>query len=66
MKVIDGKPYRELRCPECHCLICYEYIFSGRVALDKCPKCGKASTLTFKHTKTTENQNIIDDDFVVH
>lgn len=65
MKMIAGKPYREVRCPHCHVLICYEYIFAGRIALDKCPKCGKESVFTFKHSKTTDNQAIIEDEFSV-
>lgn len=65
MKIIDNKPYREVRCPNCHALICYEYVFAGRIALDTCPKCGQKSIFTFKHSKNKSNQNIIDDQFSV-
>lgn len=65
MKLIDDKPYREVRCQHCHALICFEYIFAGRIAVDKCPKCGKKSVYTYKHIKTADNQTIINDEFSV-
>ncbi len=63
MKIIDGKSYREVRCSGCRGLICYEYVFSGRVAIDKCPKCGEKTVLTFKHIKTKENVAVITKEF---
>lgn len=63
MKIIDGKPYREVRCNACHALICYEYIFAGRIAIDNCPKCGEKSVFTYKHIKTTNNVEVIDKEF---
>lgn len=59
MKKIDGKPYREVRCPKCRTLICYEYVFAGRIAVDHCPKCGEKFVLSFKisdqEQETTQN-----------
>ena len=63
MKVIDGKPYREVRCNNCHALIGYEYIFAGRFAIDKCPKCGTKSVFIFKHMRTQDNEKIISEEF---
>ena len=45
---IAGRLYRELRCPNCHMLICREYIFSGYIEF-KCGRCGEQTTFRFKH-----------------
>lgn len=63
MKTIDEKPYRELRCKACHKMICYEYIFDGRVAF-ACPRCGELSTYHFKHLPTKENIDKMNTDII--
>lgn len=64
MTTINGKPYREMRCKMCRKLICYEYIFAGRIAFS-CPRCGELNEHDFKHLKTEANQNTIDKEFSV-
>lgn len=56
---INGYIYRELRCPRCRKLICYEYIHSGRIAFN-CPRCGDYNKFEFtslekKNTKDKLN-----------
>ena len=48
---INGKIYRELRCSKCRKLICYEYVFAGRIAYH-CPRCGEFTEQEFKHLNT--------------
>jgi len=62
---INGKTYRELRCPHCRKLICNEYIFAGRIAFS-CARCGETSTFTFKHLKTKPNDATMDKEFVIN
>lgn len=62
--VINGKIYREVRCKGCRKLICYEYVFAGRIAFH-CPRCSEFNELDFKHLKTRENEDKIDTDFTV-
>ena len=52
---INGKIYREIRCKACHKLICYEYIFAGRIAFS-CPRCGELNEMDFKHLKNKYNE----------
>ena len=54
----NKKLYRELRCNHCRKLICYEYIFAGRVYF-KCPRCNEDNVFEFKHLKTQDNDNIL-------
>ena len=65
MPTLNGQFYRELRCKDCHKLILNEYIFAGRVAFN-CPRCGELNELSFKHTPTKENTNIVKSEFTVH
>lgn len=53
---INGKLYRELRCRACRKLICYEYVFAGRVAFH-CPRCGEFNEMEFKHLRTKNVQD---------
>ena len=52
---LNGKIYRELRCPHCRKLICYEYVHTGRVAF-QCPRCGKFSNFNFKSMEAKEDK----------
>lgn len=61
---INNKNYRELRCKKCRKLICFEYIFAGRIAFH-CPRCDELNEVDFKHLKNKENQDTIDNEFVV-
>ena len=63
MLTYNDKPYREVRCPQCRKLICYEYIFAGRLAFN-CPRCGEFFSIDFKHMKTKSNEDIIEKDFI--
>lgn len=62
MITLNDSAYRELRCPTCHKLICYEYIYAGRVAI-VCPRCGEIKEFIFKHMETKEIKDIIDTQF---
>lgn len=56
MITLNGTQYRELRCNKCRKLICYEYVFAGRIAF-VCPRCGEMTEIVFKHTDTKENSD---------
>lgn len=56
MADINNKLYRELRCKACRKLICFEYIFAGRIAF-QCPRCSELNEHIFKHLQT---QNVTD------
>jgi phage FluMu protein Com len=45
---INDKFYRELRCKNCRKLICYEYVYAGRIA-HTCSRCEELTEFTFKH-----------------
>lgn len=62
MIIFGEKPYRELRCNKCRDLICYEYIFAGRIHYP-CPRCGYMNVFTFSHLKTKHNKNVIKNEF---
>lgn len=62
MITLNAKAYREVRCPHCRKLICYEYVFAGRLAFT-CPRCGELSEVNFKHVQTKENTDTIKKDF---
>jgi phage FluMu protein Com len=62
MITINNRPYRELRCKTCRKLICYEYVFAGRVAFG-CPRCSELNEITFRHMPTKENIATIDNEF---
>lgn len=59
---IQGKKYRELRCNSCRKLICFEYIFAGRIAYI-CPRCGNTNEFILKHLPTEENKDRIKSEF---
>lgn len=61
---INGKNYRELRCVNCRKLICYEYIFAGRIVY-LCPRCGHNNNFNFKHLPTKENDDTIKNEFTM-
>lgn len=63
MITLNNRPYREMRCKACRKLICYEYVFAGRVAFT-CPRCGELNEINFKHAKTKENLATIDNEFI--
>lgn len=65
MITINNKPYREVRCTACRKLICYEYVFAGRIAFS-CPRCGELNEMDFKHLKNKENDDIVKNQFTVH
>lgn len=48
---INGKIYRELRCRNCRKLICYEYVYAGRIGYN-CPRCGEFTEQVFKSLRT--------------
>lgn len=56
----DDKLYRELRCSGCRKLICYEYIFAGRIYY-KCPRCEHENVFEFKHLRTGDNLKNIEE-----
>lgn len=62
MITLNEKPYRECRCKACRKLICYEYVFAGRIAFT-CPRCGELNEIVFKHMKTKENVDTISTEF---
>lgn len=62
MITLNHRPYREMRCKACRKLICYEYVFAGRIAFT-CPRCGELNEYLFKHAKTSENLATIEKDF---
>jgi len=59
---LNGKLYRELRCQNCRKLICFEYIFAGRIYF-ACPKCKHPNVFDFKYLKTAQNKSIINQEF---
>jgi phage FluMu protein Com len=65
MMTINGNVYRELRCKSCRKLICYEYVFAGRLAYH-CPRCGELNEIEFKKMKTTEVENVVNKEFTVN
>jgi phage FluMu protein Com len=65
MITINTKPYRELRCRNCHKLICYEYVFAGRIAFS-CPRCGELNEYDYKHLKTKDVENTMDNEFTIN
>jgi DNA-directed RNA polymerase subunit RPC12/RpoP len=52
---INGKLYREIRCPNCKHMIGYDHDLLGTFGYN-CPKCGIFSSITFKQLKTASNQ----------
>lgn len=64
MITLNNKPYREMRCKACRKLICYEYVFAGRVAFT-CPRCGELNEFVFKHLRTDDNKDEIQTEFSV-
>lgn len=62
--VINNKMYREVRCKACRKLICYEYVFAGRLCFH-CPRCNEFNEFDFKHLKTKENTDKINEDFTI-
>lgn len=62
MITLNAKAYREVRCAHCRKLICYEYVFAGRIAFT-CPRCGELNEISFKHVQTKENVDTIKKDF---
>jgi len=65
MITLNEKPYREARCKACRKLICYEYVFAGRLAFS-CPRCGELNEINFKHLNTKENTDRISSEFTVN
>lgn len=64
MPSIEGRFYREVRCPNCHKLLGYEYVFAGRL-LFNCSRCSEMVVLNFKHIKTKENVTAIAEEFTM-
>lgn len=62
MITLNTKVYREVRCVHCRKLICYEYVFAGRLAF-VCPRCGELNEVNFKHVQSKENVDTIKKDF---
>lgn len=48
-KMVEGQPYREIRCEHCRNLLGDEYIFAGRLRL-KCPQCNREVKIDFRTT----------------
>lgn len=64
MITINNKSYREVRCSHCRKLICYEYVFAGRLAFT-CARCGELTTINFKSLKTGDTHGTIQDEFTM-
>lgn len=64
MITINGNEYRELRCTKCRKFFIYEYIFTGRLAI-QCPRCGELNEFILKHLNTKENKATIDKEFTM-
>jgi len=62
---INDKLYRELRCNKCRKLICYEYIYAGRIAFN-CPRCSEFSEVELKYLKTADNMKVMDNDYSIN
>lgn len=62
---INDKLYRELRCNKCRKLICYEYIYAGRVAFN-CPRCGEFNEVELKYLRTTDNMKLVADNYTIN
>ena len=62
---INDKLYRELRCQKCRKLICYEYIYAGRIAFN-CPRCSELTQIELKYAKTKDNVDTIDKDYTLN
>jgi len=65
----DQKFYKEVRCTNCRALLCFEYIYSGRLMI-KCRKCGEINTIQYKTKpgmikKLQENENP-DDEIILN
>jgi phage FluMu protein Com len=53
----NDKFWKEVRCAKCRSLLCFEYIFAGRIMI-KCRKCGEKNEINYKSTrKVFDNQN---------
>lgn len=63
MITLNNRPYREMRCKACRKLICYEYVFAGRIAFH-CPRCGELNEYLFKHLQTDANLATINKEFI--
>lgn len=61
----EDKFWKEVRCVKCRALLCFEYIFAGRIMI-KCKKCKTINEIDYKTTKkeftkaNNENEMIID------
>lgn len=64
MITIKGKVYRELRCENCRDLICFEYIFAGRIAYP-CPRCGHTNIFNFPYLKTKSVTDTMEKEFEI-
>lgn len=51
---VDGINLRELRCSNCHKLICHENVVAGVVVYD-CPRCKERNVFHFKYLKSNDN-----------
>jgi len=47
MLEFGGELWKEVRCPHCRALLCYENIHFGRI-MHKCKKCGEVSVIRYK------------------
>jgi len=47
---MNRKPYRELRCANCHALLAKEFIFVGRLSI-KCRRCRQLTNINYKSAK---------------
>lgn len=64
MPTINEKFYREIRCPDCHRLLGYEYVFAGRLAF-YCSRCGELVEQEYKHMGTKANVTEVQKDFTI-
>lgn len=46
-----GKKYRMVKCENCHKVLCYEYIFRGRIIVP-CSDCAMLTVMVFRQDRT--------------
>jgi len=60
----QNKFWKEVRCAKCRSLLCFEYIFAGRIMI-KCRKCGEMNEINYKSTKKVFEQSNNEDEMII-
>lgn len=47
---VNSEFWKEVRCEKCRRLICYEYVFAGRI-MYKCPHCNHVAKIDYRTPK---------------